>query len=127
MLTFFTYVWAFIKEIFLGNRLKDPYADKSKKQGDLAQEAVGGLITRMQRSRPLLAAIALALMLSLFVNYRTISKLSVLARGEEDVMGPNMYIPAREKADQPVFPKPSKKAVREDTVKYLESLYGVKQ
>ena len=81
----------------------------------------------MQRSRPLLATKALILMLSLFVNYRTITKLSMLARGEEDTIEPNMYFPAREKADQPVFPKPSKKSVRDDTVQYLEALYGVKK
>lgn len=127
MITFAMYVWAFVKEIFLGNKLKDPYSDKSKKEKDVAESMVGGLITRMQRSRPILAGIALALMLSLFVNYRTISKLSVLARGEEDTMEPNMYSPVREKPEQSTSPRPGKKPVKDETVQFLEQLYGVKQ
>lgn len=129
MMTFIICMWAFLKEIFIGNKIKDPY---KKSSGDddkhKASKIVGGLIDKMQRSRPILASMALILALSLFINYKTIPKVLATSRSEEEGM---MTVPV------PVREPPSKKPdvpndkvltdAKEETVKYFEKLYGVKK
>lgn len=126
MIAFALCVWAFIKEIFAGRKLKYPYKDEDSEAQTLPTKVVGGLISRLQKSRRLIAALCLALMLSLFINYKAISKLVVIARANEEYIEPAQTPPVREKPDQPMMPRKPNKTSKE-TIIFLENLYGVKQ
>lgn len=129
MMTLIICMWAFLKEIFIGNKIKDPYkkGPRDSNKSRISKIATG-LIDKMQRSRPVLAAIALMLAMSLFINYKTIPKVLATSRSEEEGMV-NVPGPVREPpSKRPDIPNDKVLGeAKEETVKYFEKLYGVKK
>lgn len=126
MVPFLICVWAFLKEIFFGDRIKDPYKDKpdDKTKSKIAR-AVSKLIDKMQASRKLMACIALLLVISLFVNYKTIKQL-VLRKDDEQHSAPSQAIEPEAKK-RPTIPSKKPEDTRAETLEFLETVYGVKK
>lgn len=128
-------LWPFLKEMFVGEKIKDTNASKESAAGkaqdrtkkpQFAVLAARWLMNRMQGSRQFLAIVLVVLMLSLFINYKAIGKLMALAPRSDEQIEPSQP-PATEQKAQPTIPRPpssERDALYEQTVRELKSLYG---
>lgn len=107
----------------MGEKINDPYK-KDKKTKNMAEKFADGVLTRMQKSRSVLASVVVILMLSLFINYKAITKLAVVVRTNEDTVEPTTVKPTKDKPNLTTVPKEKASTVNE-TVSFLEDLYGV--
>lgn len=130
-------LWPFLKEMFVGEKIKAPgnNGDGSTKQGSIKDSrAVNNIfywcMAKMQESRRFLAIILLSLILSLFVNYKVITKLSVMVlppRNNEEKLKDDA--PAiKEPREVPTVPRDASTSDRDvlfdQTVRELRNLYG---
>ena len=130
-------LWPFLKEMFVGERLKarrkedgadsteqDPIKDQSARNNIL-----GWCVTKMQESKRFLAVILVTLILSLFVNYKVITKLSTMVlppRNNEEKMK-NDTPPLKEPKEVPTIPNnrtSDRDELFDQTVRELKNLYG---
>ena len=130
-------LWPFLKEMFVGERLKarrkedgadsteqDPIKDQSARNNIL-----GWCVTKMQESKRFLAVILATLILSLFVNYKVITKLSTMVlppRNNEEKMK-NESPPLKEPKEVPTIPNnrtSDRDELFDQTVRELKNLYG---
>ena len=130
-------LWPFLKEMFVGERLKarrkedgadsteqDPIKDQSARNNIL-----GWCVTKMQESKRFLAVILVTLILSLFVNYKVITKLSTMVlppRNNEEKME-NESPPLKEPKEVPTIPNnrtSDRDELFDQTVRELKNLYG---
>ena len=130
-------LWPFLKEMFVGERLKarrkedgvdsteqDPIKDQSARNNIL-----GWCVTKMQESKRFLAVILVTLILSLFVNYKVITKLSIMAlppRNNEEKMK-NETPPLKEPKEVSTIPNnrtSDRNELFDQTVRELKNLYG---
>ncbi len=130
-------LWPFLKEMFVGERLKarrkedgvvtteqDPIKDQSARNNIL-----GWCVTKMQESKRFLAVVLVALILSLFVNYKVITKLSIMVlppRNNEEKMK-NESPPLKEPKEVPTIPNnrtSDRDELFDQTVRELKNLYG---
>lgn len=127
MIPFLICVWAFLKEIFFGERIKDPYKDKpaQDKTKTKIAKAVGKFIDKMQSSRKLMAFVAMLLVISLFVNYKTIKQL-VLRKDDEQHSAPAQAVEPESKK-RPTIPSKKPEDMRRETLEFLETVYGAKK
>jgi flagellar biosynthesis/type III secretory pathway M-ring protein FliF/YscJ len=128
-------LWPFLKEMFVGEKIKDTNASKESAAGkaqdrtkkpQFAVLAARWLMDKMQNSRRFLAIVLMVLMLSLFINYKVIGKLTAMMPRSDDQIEPTQP-PAKEKKEQPTIPRPpssERDALYEQTVRELKSLYG---
>lgn len=125
-----TSLWPFLKEMIVGEKIKDPSSSKddtTKTKRNPAQLAAW-VITKMQSSRRFCAFIMVVLILSLFMNYKAVIKAAVLPVRQEDGE-PIPTTPIKEPKEAPTAPKDHadrRKEIYEDTVKELHLLYGGK-
>lgn len=130
-------LWPFLKEMFVGERLKarrkedgavsteqDPIKDQSARNNIL-----GWCVTKMQESKRFLAVILVALILSLFVNYKVITKLSIMVlppRNNGEKMK-NETPPLKEPKEVSTIPNnrtSDRDELFDQTVRELKNLYG---
>ncbi len=130
-------LWPFLKEMFVGERLKarrkedgvdsteqDPIKDQSARNNIL-----GWCVTKMQESKRFLAVILVTLILSLFVNYKVITKLSIMVlppRNNEEKMK-NETPPLKEPKEVSTIPNnrtSDRDELFDQTVRELKNLYG---
>lgn len=130
-------LWPFLKEMFVGERLKarrkedgvdsteqDPIKDQSARNNIL-----GWCVTKMQESKRFLAVILVTLILSLFVNYKVITKLSIMVlppRNNEEKMK-NETPPLKEPKEVSTIPNnrtSDRNELFDQTVRELKNLYG---
>lgn len=127
-------LWPFLKEMFIGEKINDPNTSRSgasggtqnRGKGQYAVLAARWVMSQMQNSRYFLASVITILLLSLFVNYKVISKLSaVVPRNEEHV---KLATPdPKESKEVPTIPRKDKterEVLFEQTVEELKHLYG---
>lgn len=128
-------LWPFFKEMFVGEKIKDP---ASSKRGNLGQSQENGkerwnvlaarwCIDKMQKSRKFLATVVTLLILSLFVNYKLASKLAVVMprSNEEQVQAEKP--PPKDPKEVPTIPRKDsseRDVLFEQTVRELKDLYG---
>ena len=125
-------LWPFLKEMFIGEKINDPNAsrqgntDRSQPRVKYPVLAARWVMTKMQSSRRFLATVITILILSLFVNYRVINKLSAVApRDEKQVHATTPQ--SQELKETPTVPrkdKTEKEILFEQTVRELKNLYG---
>lgn len=130
-------LWPFLKEMFVGERLKarrkedgvdsteqDPIKDRSARNNIL-----GWCVTKMQESKRFLAVILVTLILSLFVNHKVITKLSIMVlppRNNEEKMK-NETPPLKEPKEVSTIPNnrtSDRDELFDQTVRELKNLYG---
>lgn len=124
-------LWPFLKEMFVGEKIKDKDASKEsasgkEKKSQFASNVARWIVDRMQNSRRFATTVLVVLMLSLFVNYKVISKLIVLAPRSDETAEPHQPT-ATEQKELPTVPRPAsndRDALYEQTVRELKSLYG---
>lgn len=129
-------LWPFLKEMFVGEKIKDTDASKERTTGKtqdrkkmhFATTAARWCFIRMQSSRRFLTIVMLTLLLSLFINYKVVSKLAAIAPRQDEQVEPHQA-PAAEKQDLPTLPRPpsERDALYEQTVRELKVLYGSRQ
>lgn len=130
-------LWPFLKEMFVGEKINDPNASNQRPSERAANTghknypklAARWLITKMQSSRKFLATVITLLLLSLFVNYKVITKISpVIPPRDEEQIREGTPDP-KENAPIPTVPsqnKSEKDLLFEQTKEELKHLYGVK-
>lgn len=126
-------LWPFLKEMFVGEKIKDTDASKERAVGksqdrkkmQFASSVARWCVDRMQSSRQFLTIVLMVLMLSLFINYKVVSKLAVLAPRQDEQAEPHTA-PTTEKKEHPTIPLPpsERDALYEQTVRELKVLYG---
>ncbi|BAW19038.1 hypothetical protein [Ralstonia phage RP12] len=128
-------LWPFLKEMFVGDKIKDQDATKegaSGKQQDKKMQFVSDVarwcVDKMQQSRRFLFMVLVILMLSLFINYKVIGKLMALAPRHDEHQAPHQPA-ATEKHELPTIPRPGQSmserdVLYEQTVRELNVLYG---
>lgn len=127
-------LWPFLKEMFIGEKINDPNTSgqgaSNRTQNRTTRQypvlAARWVMNKMQNSRRFLASIITILLLSLFVNYKVISKLSVVAPRNEEHVQPATPDP-KESKEVPTIPRKDKterEILLEQTVRELKHLYG---
>ncbi len=127
-------LWPFLKEMFVGEKLNDPNAsrqgpsERSRRAGvNYAALAARWLISAMQNSRKFLATIITILIVSLFINYKVISKMSAIPAPRDDEHLKQTTPDPKESKEVPTVPrkdKTEKDILFEQTRKELKHLYG---
>lgn len=129
-------LWPFLKEMLFGEKIKDPSrskddvaaaAQKNNKDWQINARIARWGIDKMQQSRRFLAFVLLLLFLSLFVNYKTIDKLSAMipvARGGDKLKYETATTEGSEMTIEPPFAKTERDDLLEQTVMELKSIYG---
>jgi hypothetical protein len=126
-------LWPFLKEMFVGEKIKDTDASKERATGktqdrkkmQFASSAARWCVNQMQSSRRFLTIVLMVLILSLFINYKVVSKLAVLTPRQDEQVEPHTA-PTVEKQERPTIPRPpsERDALYEQTVRELKVLYG---
>lgn len=132
MFQLLTSLWPFLKEMFVGEKIQDrapsgrggSATPRNNEREALSKKAARWLIDKMQKSRRFLAFVVTLLILSLFINYKTIGKLSaVMPREQEQVQSGSPVL----KEPKEVATEPAKNSERDallaQTVKELNDLY----
>ena len=131
-------LWPFLKEMFVGEKIKasnsSTDADGTTKQvlikdGRARDNVFYWFMGKMQESKRFLAVVLLSLILSLFINYKVIPKLSVMVlpprSNEENI---KTEAPAlKEPREVPTVPHKStseRDVLFNQTVRELKNLYG---
>ncbi len=127
-------VWPFFKEMFVGDRIREPATNQQgggsggqgNRRGHPALVAARWCIEKMQTSRRFLASIVTLLVISLFINYKMVTKLnSVIPRNEEQVVeGKPASKEPKELPTIPLKPDSERAALLEQSVRELKDLYG---
>lgn len=113
-------LWPLLKEFYKGKRLDDEY---NKTTGKRSFNLPLFIVDWLQRSRRFAIVVILALAVSLFVNYKAISKLIVLSRDEKSQ---STYGTENNKKDPlPTIPRREgeNEVVVSRTVKSLQEIY----
>ena len=77
LISFLSGIWPLFKEFFHGDKIREEL--NTKKPTLLSKFSAVAVVDKFQKSRRTAIAIVLLLIFSLFINYRTISKLVVIA------------------------------------------------
>jgi hypothetical protein len=135
-------LWPFLKEMFVGERIKKTSVPGTEGDVDQAKQSqIKDSQTRnrnvfiwcmdkMQASKRFLAIVLVFLSLSLFVNYKVISKLSTMVlppRSEEKDKSKNEPHNSREPKETPNIPRndtSDRDVLFDQTVRELKNLYG---
>lgn len=128
-------LWPFLKEMFVGEKIQDSTRSQrdgsggpqsNRRDGPAAAKVARWLIDKMQKSRRFLACIITLLIVSLFVNYKVIGKLSAVMPREEEHAHAGAPAP-KEPKEVPTVPREDKSErdiLLEQTVRELKNLYG---
>lgn len=127
-------LWPFLKEMFVGEKINDPASSergggsaRDKKQR-LLVKAARWCIEKMQKSRKFLAAIVTVLIISVFINYKLISKITTLMPPRSEENPAQVEAPAsKEPKEVPTVPRKDsseRDVLLEQTVRELKDLYG---
>jgi hypothetical protein len=129
-----TSLWPFFKEMFVGDRIRETPPNQrgssggepSNRRDQPARTAARWCIDKMQKSRRFLASVMTLLIISLFINYKVVSKLnSVMPRNEEQVTEGKPA--SKEPKEVPTIPRKDvteRDVLLEQTVRELKDLYG---
>ena len=132
-------LWPFLKEMFVGEKLKarrkddgaGPTDEESIKGERARNNVLGWCVEKMQESKRFLAIILLALILSLFVNYKVITKLTsttmVLPPRNNEEKLKNDSPALKEPKEVPTIPNnhtSDRDELFNQTVRELKNLYG---
>lgn len=131
-------LWPFLKEMFVGEKINDPSASnqgpsersRNSSHKNYPKLIARWLITKMQGSRKFLATVITLLLLSLFVNYKVITKISPATLPRDEEQTHEGTPDPKENAPVPTVPsqnKSEKDLLFEQTKKELQHLYGVKE
>lgn len=116
-------LWPFIKEIFKGQKVKDPDAPAEKKKGPLVagEWLKERLLAVLQKSPAAICLLIVLLVASVLINYRLLSADKSFShyREKEYIKEKQETAPVKE---TPTIPK--KGALFEQTKKELNDLYG---
>jgi hypothetical protein len=133
MFQLLTSLWPFLKEMFIGEKIQDrapsgrggPATPRNNEKETLSAKAARWLLDKMQKSRRFLAFVITLLILSLFINYKTIGKINAMMPREEDKVQSGAPT-TKEPKEVPTVPsKDSERdALLAQTVKELNDLYG---
>ena len=127
-------LWPFLKEMFVGEKINDPAS--SERGGSSSQDKKEGLpvkaarwcIEKMQKSRKFLATIVTILIISVFINYKLISKITTLMPPRSEENHTQVEAPAsKEPKEVPTVPRKDsseRDILLEQTVRELKDLYG---
>lgn len=132
LIQLFTSLWPFFKEIFIGDKIKDNNSSKEgrpKKRHPIL--AAHWFLDKMQMSKRFLSIIMIALILSIFVNYKLFVKLTVTTvlpnPNRFDENDSPVWQPAKEKNPNPTIPSKGEATHdRETLIRGLSHLYGGK-
>jgi hypothetical protein len=127
-------LWPFLKEMFVGEKINDPASSKrgggspqDKKEG-LPVKAARWCIEKMQKSRKFLATIVTILIISIFINYKLISKVATLMPVRNEENPAQVEAPSSKKSKEvPTVPRKDsseRDVLLEQTVRELKDLYG---
>lgn len=130
-------LWPFLKEMFSGEKINDPNSTRQgpsertrTANGNYAVLAARWMMSTMQNSRKFLATVVSILLLSLFVNYKVISKMSAIPTPRDDEHLQQSIPDPRGSKEVPTIPivpskdKTEKEILFEQTRKELKHLYG---
>lgn len=127
-------LWPFLKEMFVGEKIKDSPSSRKgggrraqdNKKEQLAVRAARWVIGKMQTSRRFAATVVTVLLISLFINYKTIGKLTTLVPRQDDKTQTGAP-PTKEPKELPTIPRKDsseRDVLYEQTVRELNNLYG---
>ena len=127
-------LWPFLKEMFIGEKINDPASSKrgngssQNKVEPLPVKAARWCIDKMQKSKKFLTTIVIVLIISVFINYKLISKITTLMPPRTEENPAQVEAPAsRDPKEVPTIPRKDsseRDVLFEQTVRELKDLYG---